>query len=96
MQEPRLDFYSDAWKIYTRSEEMPPVRIGDNATIINSLISNGSVIDGTVINSVLTLAGLGRVEKGRHCSDSVVLNNTIIREGALVDNCILDKKGLYR
>lgn len=90
MQEPRLDLYSDAWKIYTRSEEMPPVRIGDNATIVNSLISNGSVIDGTVINSVLS-PGV-RVEKGAIVRDSVVLNNTIIREGALVDNCILDKK----
>ncbi|PKK86796.1 MAG: glucose-1-phosphate adenylyltransferase, partial [Tenericutes bacterium HGW-Tenericutes-8] len=90
MQEPRLDLYSDAWKIYTRSEEMPPVRVGTHATIINSLISNGSVIDGTVINSVLS-PGV-RVEKGAVVRDSVILNNTIIREGAVVEKCILDKK----
>jgi glucose-1-phosphate adenylyltransferase len=90
MQEPRLDLYSDSWKIYTRSEEMPPVRVGTHATIINSLISNGSVIDGTVINSVLS-PGV-RVEKGAVVRDSVILNNTIIREGAVVEKCILDKK----
>ena len=93
MQEPRLDLYSDAWKIYTRSEEMPPVRVGTHATIINSLISNGSVIDGTVINSVLS-PGV-RVEKGAVVRDSVILNNTIIREGAVVEKCILDKKSIH-
>ncbi|MDY0210576.1 MAG: glucose-1-phosphate adenylyltransferase [Acholeplasma sp.] len=90
MNEPRLDLYSDAWKIYTRSEEMPPVRIGHNAKIENSLISNGSVIDGTVINSVLS-PGV-RVEKGAIVRDSVILNNTIISENAVVDHCIIDKK----
>jgi glucose-1-phosphate adenylyltransferase len=90
MQEPRLDLYSDQWKIYTRSEEMPPVRVGNNAKIVNSLISNGSVIDGTVINSVLS-PGV-RVEKGAVVRDSVILNNSIISENAVVDKAILDKK----
>lgn len=90
MAEPRLDLYSDTWKIYTRSEEMPPVRVGSNAHIVNSLISNGSVIDGTVINSVLS-PGV-RVEKGAIVRDSVILNNTIISENAIVERAILDKK----
>lgn len=85
-----LDLYEEGWKIYTRSEEMPPVRIGEDAKIINALISNGSVIEGTVINSILSPGVY--VGKGAIVKDSVVFNDTYIGEGAYVENSVLDKK----
>src|SRR5690554_8090100 len=50
----QLNLYDESWKIYTRSEEKPPVRITSNALIKDSLLSNGCIIKGTVINSVLS------------------------------------------
>jgi glucose-1-phosphate adenylyltransferase len=47
------------------------------------------VIDGTVIHSVIS-PGV-RVESGALVRDSVVMNDSIIRAGAVVDRCILDK-----
>jgi glucose-1-phosphate adenylyltransferase len=85
-----LDLYDPTWKVYTKSEDLPPVKVGSNASIHNSLISNGCVIEGTVINSVLS-PGV-RVGKGSVVKNSVVLNNVIISTDVTVDRCIIDKK----
>jgi glucose-1-phosphate adenylyltransferase len=55
----------------------------------NSLLSNGCVIEGEVINSVLS-PGV-HVAQGAVVRDSVVMNETRIGAGALVDRCVLDK-----
>ena len=85
-----LDLYDPTWKVYTKSEDLPPVKVGADATIKNSLISNGCVIEGTVINSVLS-PGV-RVGKHTVIKDSVVLNNVIISDYVTIDKAIIDKK----
>ncbi|NLN50367.1 MAG: glucose-1-phosphate adenylyltransferase [Acholeplasmataceae bacterium] len=85
-----LDLYDTKWKIHTRSEELPPVKIGDNATIKNSLISNGSIIEGTVINSILSPGVY--VGKNSVVKDSVIFNFTYIGENVTIDKSIIDKK----
>jgi len=86
---PALDLNDPNWVIHTRSEERPPVRLGSAGQSHDSLLSNGCVIDGTVINSVLSPGVC--VERGAMVRDSVIMNDTIIRAGALVDRCVLDK-----
>ncbi len=85
-----LDLYDPTWKVFTKSEDLPPAKVGSDAKIQTSLISNGSVIEGTVINSVLS-PGV-RVGKGSIVKDSVVLNNVIIGNNVVIDKCIIDKK----
>jgi glucose-1-phosphate adenylyltransferase len=53
-------------------------------------VSNGCVIHGTVINSVLS-AGVC-VERGAVVRNSVIMNDTVIRAGAVIDRCVLDKE----
>lgn len=88
-QKPALDLYDESWVIHTRSEERPPVRFGSRSEVYNSLISNGCVIDGEVINSVLSPGVI--VEHGATVRDSVIMNDTVVRAGALVDRCVMDK-----
>lgn len=85
-----LDLYDPTWKVFTKSEDLPPVKVGSDAKIQNSLVSNGCVIEGTVINSVLS-PGV-RVGKGSVVINSVVLNNVIISTDVRIDKCIIDKK----
>ncbi len=85
-----LDLYDPTWKVYTKSEDLPPVKVGSDARIQNSLVSNGCVIEGTVINSVLS-PGV-RVGKGSVIKDSVILNNVIISTDVTIQRSILDKK----
>ena len=41
---PSLNLNDRTWVIHTRSEERPPVRIGADANIVDSMITDGSVI----------------------------------------------------
>ena len=87
---PELDLYDPDWIIHTRSEERAPAKVGATAQIHRSLISHGCVIDGTVVNSVLS-PGV-RVDVGAVVRDSIVMFDSVIRSGAVVDRAILDKE----
>ncbi|MCK7484372.1 MAG: hypothetical protein MZU97_01550 [Bacillus subtilis] len=49
-----LDMYDPKWKIYTKSEELPAVKVGSKAVIKQALLSNGSIVAGSVERSVLS------------------------------------------
>jgi glucose-1-phosphate adenylyltransferase len=87
---PELDLYDTDWVIHTKSEERAPAKVGATAQIHRSLISHGCVIDGTVVNSVLS-PGV-RVDVGAVIRDSIVMFDSVIRAGAVVDRAILDKE----
>ncbi len=85
-----LDLYDPSWKVFTKSEDLPAVKVGAKASIKNSLVSNGCVIEGTVINSVLS-PGV-RVGKDTVIEDSVILNHVIISDHVSIKKAIIDKK----
>jgi len=87
---PELDLYDTEWVIHTKSEERAPAKVGATAQIHRSMISHGCVIDGTVVNSVLS-PGV-RVDVGAVVRDSIVMFDSVIRAGAVVDRAILDKE----
>jgi glucose-1-phosphate adenylyltransferase len=84
-----LDLYDQQWKIYTKSEDLPPVKVGSNATISTSLISNGCSIEGVVEHSVLS-PGV-KVGAGSIVKNSVILNDVVIGENCKIENAIIDK-----
>jgi glucose-1-phosphate adenylyltransferase len=87
---PPLDLYDREWVVHTRSEERPPARISATASVHRSFISHGCIISGTVERSVLS-PGV-RVDPGAIVRDSVVMFDSHIRAGAVVDRAILDKE----
>lgn len=91
---PALDLYDPRWVVHTRSEERAPSMIGQHATVANNLISNGSRVDGHVERSILSPGVY--VAEGAIVRESVILNDTIIEAGAVVDRCIIDKKVVIR
>ncbi|MGH2477479.1 MAG: glucose-1-phosphate adenylyltransferase family protein, partial [Candidatus Limnocylindrales bacterium] len=88
--DPELDMYDKEWVIHTRSEERAPAKVGSTAQVHRSLISHGCVINGTVVNSVLS-PGV-RVDVGAVVRDSIVMFDSVIRSGAVIDKSILDKE----
>ncbi|MFO7632522.1 MAG: glucose-1-phosphate adenylyltransferase [Caldilinea sp.] len=87
---PALNLYSDRWPILTKSEERPPVKVGPQAKIVNSMVSNGCVVRGLVVNSVLSPGVY--VSPGAVVQDSVVMNDAWIGPGARLDRVVVDKK----
>jgi glucose-1-phosphate adenylyltransferase len=89
-EHPGLDLYDKEWLIHTRSEERAPARVGPTASVHRSLISHGCLISGTVERSVLS-PGV-RVDPGAVVRDSIVMFDSVIRAGAVVDRAIIDKE----
>jgi glucose-1-phosphate adenylyltransferase len=87
---PELDLYDREWVIHTRSEERAPAKIGATAQVHRSLVSHGCVINGSVVNSVLSPGVV--VDVGAVVRDSIILFDSVIRPGAVVDRAILDKE----
>lgn len=86
---PRLNLYDPEWVIYTRSEELPPVRLGAQAEVEASLLANGCTVLGTVEQSLL-FPGV-RVEEGAVVRNSILMNGAQVSGGATVDHAIVDK-----
>jgi glucose-1-phosphate adenylyltransferase len=84
-----LDMYDPAWKFYTKSEDLPAVKISRTASIKKALLSNGAIISGTVERSVLSPGVI--IHRGATVINSVLLNGVRVREGAYIENCIIDK-----
>jgi glucose-1-phosphate adenylyltransferase len=86
---PDFDLYDTDWLIHTRSEERPPARITERGNILCSLISHGSIINGTVEHSVLSPGVF--VAEGAIVRDSILFTDCIVGPGSVVDHGILDK-----
>jgi len=86
---PGINLYDRPWLIYTKSEERAPALIGPDARVERSMISHGCVIHGSVSHSVLSPGVV--IEAGAVVRDSIVMFDTIVRQGATLDRAIVDK-----
>ena len=82
-----LDLYDPSWKIYSRNSNMPPQYIGNNANIENSMISEGSSIDGQVDFSII-FSGV-TIEEGAKVNYSILMPGAVIKSGAVVEYAIV-------
>lgn len=87
---PTFDLYDPGWVVHTRSEERPPASIREGAQIVESLISHGNIIKGRVEHSVLSPGVV--VEEGAVVRNSILLFDTVIGAGSVVDRAIMDKE----
>jgi glucose-1-phosphate adenylyltransferase len=91
LQDPSpLALHDPGWVIHTRSAELPPLVVKFPGKIVNSLVSDGCVIHGEVSHSVLSPRV--RVEAGATIRDSVIMNDALIRSGAILDRVVVDKE----
>jgi glucose-1-phosphate adenylyltransferase len=88
--EPALDLYADQWHIHTKSEERPTAKLGPQSKVLGSMVSNGCIIRGMVVNSILSPGVY--VSPGAVVKDSVIMNDTWIGPGAMLDKVVVDKE----
>lgn len=82
-----LDLSDPDWKIYSRNPVAPPHYVSPDATVQNSLISEGGLIEGSVDFSVL-FANVS-IEKGAVVRDSILIPGTVVKKGAVVQYAIV-------
>ncbi len=82
-----LDLYDPSWKIYSRTNNMPPQYIGANAEVENSMITEGSVVDGEVDFSII-FSGV-TIEEGATVNYSILMPGTVVKKGAVIEYAIV-------
>ena len=92
---PAFDLYNAEWPIYNLGRTLPPAKIVNDgahgsSTVHRSLLSNGAVVSGAVVNNSVLSPGV-RVEGGAVVENAVLLDDVVIAEGARVSNAVLDK-----
>ncbi len=84
---PEFNLYEEYWKIYTKSDRIPPQYISSDAKVGKSIIGEGTEIYGEVANSVI---GSGVViEPGAVVKDSIIMQDSVIGAGAVVEKAIV-------
>lgn len=91
LEDKELDLYNikKDWKIYTEDTLSKPQMIGDAATVKNSLITQGCIVNGEVDGSVLF--NNVYIGEGAKVVDSVIMPGVLIEEGAEVYKTIVDE-----
>lgn len=92
---PVFNLYNEKWPIRSQQLNSPPAKFvrdarGSTGTMIDSIISLGSVISGAHIERTV-LGPWTRVESGAMVADSVTFERARIQPGAHVRRAILDK-----
>ena len=86
--------YKDDRPIFSKEKTAPPAKYLQNAKVHNSMVSSGSIVDGTLINSVI-----GRdvvIKKGAIIKNSYIMSNSFIEENAHIEYGILDKQTVVK
>ena len=84
---PVFNLYEEFWRIYTKSDTLPPQYISEYAKVERSIIGEGTEIYGEVINSVI---GSGvTIGEGAVVRDSIIMNDTIIGKNSKITKAII-------
>ena len=84
---PEFNLYEEYWKIYTKTDRIPPQYIDADAKVMKSIIGEGTEVYGEVTNSVI---GEGvTIEKGAVVRDSIIMQDSVIGAGAIVEKAII-------
>ena len=91
LDDKELDLYNikKDWKIYSEDTLGKPQLIGAQASVKNSLVTQGCVVNGEVEGSVLF--SNVNVGEGAKVIDSVLMPGVLIEEGAVVKKAIIDE-----
>lgn len=84
---PEFNLYEEYWKIYTKSDIIPPQYVSQDAVIDRSIIGEGTEICGEVYNSVIG-AGV-TIKKGAVVRDSIIMRESIVGENSKVYKAIV-------
>lgn len=84
---PEFNLYEEFWRIYTKSEVLPPQYFSENAKVSGCIVGEGTEIYGEIYNSVI---GSGvTVEEGAFITNSIIMNGTVVKAGARIEKSII-------
>ena len=87
-------FFRQYPDIYSRVDDLAPAKYNVGASVRNSLISSGCIVNGVVENSVIFKESY----IGNNCviKNSIILNDVYIGDNTYIENCIVESRGTIR
>ena len=82
-----LDLSDPTWRIYSEDASSLPAYIGPDAVLDRVYLTQGTQVEGTAKNSVLST--LSQVKAGAKVIDTVLMPNAKVEEGATVTRAIV-------
>lgn len=83
-------YFYNSWEVFTKIKHEAPAKFAISSKVLNSLIANGCIIEGTVENSII-FRGV-KVRKGAVVKNSILMQKSEVEEDALIENIITDKQ----
>ena len=92
--EVRNYFFKQYPDIYSRVDDLAPAKYNVGASVRNSLISSGCIVNGVVENSVI----FKKSYIGNNCviKNSIILNDVYIGDNTCIENCIVESRSTLR
>ena len=84
---PVFNLYEEFWKIYTKTDAIPPQYVSSNAYIEKSIIGDGTDVYGKVYNSVIGSNVV--IEEGAVVRDSIIMQDSRIGKNTVVNKAII-------
>ena len=92
--EVRNYFFKEYPDIYSKVDDLPPAKYNPGASVKNSLVSSGCILNGSVENSVL----FKKVYIGNNCviRNSIIMNDVYIGDNTVIENCVVESRDTIR
>lgn len=90
----RKYFFKEYPGIYSKVTDLPPAKYNPGATVKNSLVSSGCIVNGTVDHSIL----FKKVFVGNNCviKNCIILNDVYLGDNIYLENCIVEAHSTLR
>jgi len=89
-----VELFDRNWNLYTSTKVRPSQMIGEDAKVEDSIITEGCVVEGEVINSIL-FPGV-KVEKNARVVNSIIMENVTIESNVIVNKAIILEKSVIK
>ena len=84
----RKHFLKEYPEIYSKVHDLPPAKYNPGSEVRNALIGSGSIINGTVENSLL----FKKVFIGSNCvvKNSIIMDDVYLGDNTYIENCVVE------
>jgi glucose-1-phosphate adenylyltransferase len=92
--EVRNYFFKEYPGVYSKVSDLPPAKYNPGSSVKNSLVASGSIINGTVENSIL----FKKTFVGNNCviKNSIIMNDVYLGDNTYIENCIVESRNTIR
>lgn len=90
----RKHFLREEPTIYSKVHDLPPAKYNPGSDVRNALIGSGSIVNGTVENSLL----FKKVFVGSNCvvKNSIIMNDVYLGDNTYIENCVVESNTTIR